>query len=760
MDGLVNSSQFTVGEWTVEPGLGRIRRGGVSTDLEPRILDLLIYLAEHAGETVGTDELAQSVWLGRAVTDQPVYQGIAQLRKALGDRARRPRYIVTITKKGYRLIAPVKVGTPDLPDGRRRRRPRYLTPTLSTLLAAVALLLGGSDVLGSRERPAALPYAFESIAVLPFEDMTAGRDQQHLGDGIAEQLIHTIGLIPDVRVLGRTSSFALRERALDAQQLGRSLNAEAILEGSLRRAGDRWRIAVRLLDASDGYPVWSQTYQPQAADVFHIQDQIAGDVARFLQTGIELDAVPVQSWTPNPVAAEAYYLGVHEMHKRRADSLNRALVHLRRAVAEDPAFALAYTALAEAYFLASDARYGNVPDAFAMQSAKEALAAASSLDPELPGVLVLSAGYLDDDEGSARSHALTRRALEINPSFVAAYKQHANQLENAGRRDEALDYRRKAVELDPLSPVLRIHLAATSWRHGHLAEAEAQYRAAIDLDPKWHAPYTWLAVLLDRTGRLALAIDVGRKAVSVEGASARWAGQAALGVGYRYLTLENFSEAERWFLKGQELGQDGWFLANHRMHLYLAQDRLDRADALLTQWATDAPELAEVFSLGGLYRSMMGQSERAVAMFEHAQTLPSKHGRSNLYHRDFLSWGYVPAVHLARLYLIRGAQDSADRLLVETEQYIPDDIDMSPGPLYVRASIHALRGEERKALETLDAAVTAGWMRRWFTLRDPIFSGYQGRPKFEAILQRVAHRLEAERQSLTRLAAVEMEHAR
>ena len=107
MGALAETSQFTVGEWTVEPDIGRIRRNGVSHELEPRVMDLLVYLADNAGETVSTDDLAEKVWAGRAVTDQPVYQGIAQLRKALDDEARHPRYIVTVTKKGYRLIAAV-----------------------------------------------------------------------------------------------------------------------------------------------------------------------------------------------------------------------------------------------------------------------------------------------------------------------------------------------------------------------------------------------------------------------------------------------------------------------------------------------------------------------------------------------------------------------------------------------------------------------------------------------------------------------------
>ena len=179
---LAQSSRFTVGEWTVEPDLGQISRNGDPTILEPRVMDLLVYLADRAGETISTDELAESVWAGRAVTDQPVYQGIAQLRNALDDEARAPQYIATVTKRGYRLIAPVSIPdsetAPPVVRSRSQKQPRSLMPVFSLILAGSYLFLSSSDVSVSRERWISVPIEFGSIAVMPFVDMSEDRSQQ------------------------------------------------------------------------------------------------------------------------------------------------------------------------------------------------------------------------------------------------------------------------------------------------------------------------------------------------------------------------------------------------------------------------------------------------------------------------------------------------------------------------------------------------------------------------------------------------------
>ena len=449
MGELSELAQFTVGEWTVEPDIGRIRRNEESHELEPRVMDLLVYLADRAGETVSTDDLAETVWAGRAVTDQPVYQGIAQLRKALDDDSRNPKYIVTVTKKGYRLIAEVGGVEADVVAAgsqlQPRQQPRILVPIVSLFLAGSYLFFSSSDVSVSREGGNPVPSAYGSIAVLPFVDMSEDGSQQYLGDGIAEEMIHRIAAVPDVRVVARTSSFSFRDNQTDVQSIGDQLGADVILEGSVRRSGDRLRITAQLVNAADGYHIWSQTFEPAVSDTFIVQDQIANRVTHLLRTGYQGEKLPARSWTQSSEAADAYYLGMFHMHKRRAASLDKALKYLQLAVTHDPQFALAYAGLSKAYFLASDERFGTVPDAEAMEQSRAATQIAQSLDNRLPEVLEQMANYASDRGDLDEAEALIRQAIEINPNYAPAYKVLGFWLGQTERFDESLSALRKAV---------------------------------------------------------------------------------------------------------------------------------------------------------------------------------------------------------------------------------------------------------------------------------------------------------------------------
>ncbi len=755
MGEMVDMSQFTVGEWTVEPDIGRILRNGESTELEPRVMDLLVYLAEHAGETVSTDDLAAKVWAGRAVTDQPVYQGIAQLRKALDDEARHPRYIATITKKGYRLIAPVG-DADDEPMGllpRPRQQPRFLVPVISLVLAGTYMFFGSSDVSISRERPIPSVIEYGSIAVLPFVDMSEDGSQQYLGDGLAEELIHRIAAVPDVKVVARTSSFSFRESEIDVREIGERLGADVILEGSVRRSGDQLRITAQLVNASDGYHIWSQTYEPVASNAFAVQDQIAASVAQVLQSGAQSDALPSRSWTQSSDAAKAYYLGMFHMHKRRAESLDRALGYFQQAVTHDPQFALAYAGLAKAYFLASDARYGSILDDVAMEKYRAALHMAKSLDESLPEVLEWLASDAWDRDDLAEAETLILRAIDINPNYAPAYKVYGQLLGETGRLSEQLRSFQKAVALDPLSPILRLNLAGSLRGLNRLVDAEDELLTAIDLDPGWHVPYVRLGRLVsgDQFGR---AIQLGKKAYSIEGTEVRMAGNAAMLVANCFLSLEDFATAERWYGKAEALNVDEWWLANEKIHLLIAQDRYDEADALLSHWENKQTNIDNVYRYGGLYRAVMGQHSAAIAMLEQAAAMSNSGDFSSLYTDSNFQWGYMPAVHLARLYMVTGSIDQGTELLEQAEQHvlqIERESPGIPGAHYARASIYAVRGNDRDALESLQRAMQAGWIRPWFLERDPIFSAYHEEPKYQSILSRMRTHLVAERRELARL---------
>lgn len=746
MGDLGQRARFRVGDWSIEPGLGRIQRGDRSTELEPRVMDLLVYLAENAGETVSTDDLVSHVWAGRAVTDQPVYQGIAQLRKALEDDSRDPRYVVTVTKKGYRLIAPVDRETAVRKPASKRQR--HLVSVLSFFLAGSYFLLSSSDVSQSRERPSITPTEAGSIAVLPFVDLSEDQSNQYLGDGIAEELIHRIAADSNIRVVARTSSFSFREQNANVQDIGRALGADIILEGSVRRAGDRVRVTAQLVNASDGYHIWSRSFDRYMTDTFSLQDHIAASVADVLQLDGGGTDVHRRSWTQSSDAANAYYLGMYHMHKRRPDSLEIALRYLQEAVQHDPQFALAYAGLSKAYFLASDERFGRLDDKDATQRSAAALRTAEALDPTLSEVIELLADEALVANDFVKSESLHLQAIEKNPSNATALKAYGMLLFIMGRLEEALTIRQEAVGLDPVSPIMRVNLGRSYLSLHRLDEAEREFRTAVELDPEWHVSYARLVEVLGISGRLAESIEISKRALSVEGPDARFADWLTLRIGYGYLLLGDFESSGQWFQRGEKLQVQNWFAANHRMHWLLAQDRYGEADSLLTYWTEQAPDLVNVFRLGGLYRAVMQQDDIAIAMFESALVMwANDDNESTLVTTDFLHWGYLPAVHLAQLYRRGGRTADADRLLADCDALMAE-IDKrgfdSPGVHYVRASLHELAGNEKEALESMQKAVDDGWSKLWFVERDPIFAEYRGTSDFEVILDQLRSRLAVE----------------
>lgn len=223
-------------------------------------------------------------------------------------------------------------------------------------------------------------------------------------------------------------------------------------------------------------------------------------------------------------------------------------------------------------------------------------------------------------------------------------------------------------------------------------------------------------------------------------------------VAYSFLSLEDFASAERWYKRAAELGMSEWRLANEKLHWLLAQDRFGEADGLLSRWQSSDSIITNVYLFGGLYRAVIGQYSAAIAMLERAAAMNG--GMASLHENSNLHWGYMPAVHLAYLYMVTGSDDQGTVLLDNAEKHIQKIEKESPGipgSHYVRASIHALRGNDRGAIRSLQRAASAGWVRPWFAERDPIFAPYRGHEEFRSVLDQMRGHLAAERQKLALL---------
>jgi transcriptional activator of cad operon len=303
---LPNSTTFCIGEWTVDPLTGEIARGEQLVRLEERPLRLLLCLAEHAGEVLSIDELLRQVWQGVVVSPDSIYQAITSLRRQLGDDPKRPTYIATVPRRGYRLVAtvtppaparapavrePAPQQDPTLPRLEAEARPARLLLLVIALLALVACLIAiplfdwyaAPDLAAVVAPPPAPPS--RSVAVLTFVDLTDQMSEEPFADGMAEQLIDTLSKVPGLAVAPGASSYHLGEKKT-VGDIARALNVAYVLDGSVRKSGATLRVSARLMRASDGFIVWSDTYDRAWSDKLMIQDDIAGKVGQALAKSI------------------------------------------------------------------------------------------------------------------------------------------------------------------------------------------------------------------------------------------------------------------------------------------------------------------------------------------------------------------------------------------------------------------------------------------------------------------------------------------
>jgi transcriptional activator of cad operon len=291
-----------VGAWCVDPRTGQMSREGEIVRVEARTLRLLMYLAERAGEVVSIDELLTHVWSGVVVTPDSVYQGVTALRRMLGDDPKQPRYIATVPRLGYRMVAqvgpwaeePFDLALRQAPVDQPTPTPTYVSGTRPLLialaiacLAVLTVLLLNSNLAARHPASTANAVPPRSVAVLAFLDLTSqAMSEEYFADGITEELIDKLSKISDLHVAPPTSSFYFKGKRATVADMARSLGVAYILDGSVRKSASMLRISARLVRAADGYVAWSQTYDRPEGDKLWVQEDIANEVARALGAAI------------------------------------------------------------------------------------------------------------------------------------------------------------------------------------------------------------------------------------------------------------------------------------------------------------------------------------------------------------------------------------------------------------------------------------------------------------------------------------------
>jgi TolB-like protein/DNA-binding winged helix-turn-helix (wHTH) protein/Flp pilus assembly protein TadD len=500
------SDGFRLGDWDVLPLEGRIVRpsDGESRRVRRKAMDVLCALASRNGQVAERDDLLGEVW-GRAVSDEPLTSTVGELRRLLDEKAAGRQYIETIPKRGYRLTVAVEAladasSAPDdqagdrqaAPVARLQPRARFDRRTAVAVVVVLALAVAAWWTLSDGGGPVAPD---RSIAVLPFEDLSAAGDQGYFADGLAEELISLLTRLPAVRVAARNSAFAFRDDDLDAVQIGERLKVAHVLTGSVRRMGDQVRVTAQLVDARDGYQVWSESYERTLEDIFAIQDQIAGEVTAQLSVRLLGSAPRVRETEP-----EAYTLYLQARHIGRqntADGLERAVALFREALAIDPDYAPAWTDLAIVYFNMVGIALMPREEGFALarEAAYRALAIEADFAPAHDRLGWLALHEANDLEAAAQHY---RRALALAPWDDHVRSNAAVLAVALGRLDEAIALLEASVVFDPVSPISHANLANAYLLAGRYRAAERSIRSALALSPQYAGAHY-------RLGRMLLA---------------------------------------------------------------------------------------------------------------------------------------------------------------------------------------------------------------------------------------------------------------
>lgn len=506
---------FRLGEWEVLPLEGRIVRDGQSERLRPKAMDILCLLAASPGEVVERDTILSEVWGRTAVTDEPLTATVGELRRLLGDRREAPLYIETIPKRGYRLLAEVTTlpaaaepGEPSVaavpaigaPVRSRRQRGLWLVVGVALLVAAVLAWRSGDSGPSGEAAP-------RSLAVLPFRVLGGDEVDRYFGDGLAQEILTTLSRLQDLRVAARSSAFEFRDRGNALQEIREALNVDAVLDGSIRREGERVRIQAQLTDTRSGYLLWADTYDRPLENAFILQSDIALAIADRLSVAL----VDAQRLAPNEgvtnSAAYLDYLHGRYLYETSRDEagLQQARQYLQRALAQEPNLAAARAGLAGVWARLVDSGFLQAAQGYeqARLEAARALAQAPDLG-EAHLVLGWIRLYHDWDWEGAR--ASLSRALELTPGDAftitanAALHYHLAQLERAVALAEM------AVERDPLRASGFYNLAYFRYA---AADFEGAERALDRVDT--------LAPDYPRAGLLRVQIDLERGDVATAG---------------------------------------------------------------------------------------------------------------------------------------------------------------------------------------------------------------------------------------------------
>ncbi len=580
-----------------------LRRSGRVLKLERIPMELLLVLVEQRRQLVTREQIVERIW-GKGVfldTDNSINGAIRKIRQVLKDDPEHPRFVQTVTGRGYRFIAPLvdaeaeeapvvprpQAAASESPRGKPHRRWMAVLGMTAVLIVSAGVYLRWSTLRPQSQPSGGRPM----LAVLPFENLTGDASQDYFSDGLTEEMISQLGSLDPERlgVIARTSVMHYKNSQPSLDQIGRELGVQYVLEGSVRRDSDKVRIAAQLIQMKDQTHVWARQYDRELNGLLVVQGEIAQQIAEEIQLALDdkdkgkendKQTAATRQSALSPEAFDAYDLylkGQYFWNKRTPESLHRAIEYFQQAIDKDPTYARAFAGLADSYALISG--YDpSVPAKEAMPKARATAVRAVELDEglaEAHTALAIVAQNYDWDWPAAEKEY--RRAIELNPNYATAHHWYGEYLGLTGRFDEAFRELERARQLDPLSLIIATDNAVTLLYSRQYDRAISQFRAVQEMEPTFSHAHMVVEAYVQK-GLYADALTDIKRWQQSEDSPWSWAMLV-----YVYSSSGQRLQAQTALEKLQQLNRRRHISAASISSAYIGMGNKDRAFAWLNQ---------------------------------------------------------------------------------------------------------------------------------------------------------------------------------
>lgn len=765
-----HNKQYQLGSWKVCPISNTLFNQIDSHSIDDKTMQVLLLLIAHKGQPVSKTQLLEQVWQGKVVSDDILSVTVSKIRKALNDNARSPTFIKTLSGKGYVLIADVceldRQETTLLPDATAGSKRLSLGWLLVGLLMVVLTLLLGLFLFYQQDNSAHVPDAetflnIQSIAVLPFDDLSSVSDNKYFTDGLSDSIIHQLSQINSLKVISRNSSFAYRDE-YRAVEIGKALGVDTLLDGSVQKVENRVRINVRIFSTVDGAQLWSETFDEESSEIFALQDKISNSIKRIIRPEQPVNQPKVRQPSAQAINSQAYewyLMGQYLWRQRNPASLEQAVTWFKKSLELEPEYVEAHIGLAVTYeFLHT---YGNWDEKRSIDSALPHINKALEIDPNssralaAKGLVLTELAVYQINRGQADPELY----LEAQQAFLQSlalddnamtHQWYSNLLRRMGNDNEAVEHMSRAVELNPLSGALKRSFSFNLLGMGKFDSAQRMFHQSLQLEPEFFSkPVESIRINRYSKASVTAILTMYKQTPEVfaECSSVEYCEHLV----FALLSIGADDLASKILIN---MGPTHFHFRTS-LNSIAASRRADELQALrviepFAQWNTLSKRLRYDYAVAQ-YRAgeFQGAQESLLSLY------PQWQNAREIALRNITPDNYkAMLLYAAILAELSGEDSNGHELLHKLLAFLEQDLVFDKAEAeFTRSEINALLNNNQQALFHLAAALQLGWMesfnKEWWTLENNHYlSPLTGESKFLQLL----HQHNTQRRVLRELA--------